>query len=568
MDTKENLAQIASKRIAEISSGTTFRIDNLEDDELLHKYQEQLADIRRDGTDKIQELRQKIVAAKRNPLLGNAERKTFIANCRNAITEAKEHASAHAAEERRLTKDALLYADTIARNYTRRVNASANARAVELKAAYEDKLNEIQAESVERLAAAATKAEQESIRYECRTASYEAKQRYQTELNRCLDAKKLALAERIQENRMLRNGRTDIIENLELNIKTYIYGCTPSRFFLDYGLNIAIFIFFAACIIIAPLTGAGNILSLPNIFTVLELSSTRIFYALGAAGLILIAGTDLSVGRMVAMGSVIAGIILHPGRNIVTMFGLGPWDFSKMATFPRLVIALLLPVFFCTLFSAASGLCSTRLRIHPFISTLSTQLVIYGLLFFGTEGSAVGSIDSTLKDLIGGRWELGILNGELVTFPKLIIPAAIAIAATWFVWNKTTFGKNIYAVGGNAQAAEVCGISVFAVTMGIFIMAGILYGCGSFLEAFRANASAGTGQGYEMDAIAACVAGGMSLNGGKGKVRGIARGVIMFTGLTYCLTFLNIDTNIQFVCKGLLIITAVALDSIKNMQRR
>ena len=88
----------------------------------------------------------------------------------------------------------------------------------------------------------------------------------------------------------------------------------------------------------------------------------------------------------------------------------------------------------------------------------------------------------------------------------------------------------MYAVGGNAEAAAVSGINVFAVTMGIFIMAGIFYGCGAFLEAFRANASAGTGQGFELDAIAACVVGGISFNGGIGKIRGAVLGVIIFTG--------------------------------------
>ncbi|MDY4708247.1 MAG: galactoside ABC transporter permease, partial [Candidatus Treponema excrementipullorum] len=157
---------------------------------------------------------------------------------------------------------------------------------------------------------------------------------------------------------------------------------------------------------------------------------------------------------------------------------------------------------------------------------------------------------------------------ELVTFPKLIIPAVIAIIVAWFIWNKTTFGKNMYAVGGNAEAASVSGISVFKVTMGVFIMAGVFYGFGAFLETFKANASAGTGQGYELDAIAACVVGGISFNGGIGKIGGAVLGVIIFTGLTYCLTFLGIDTNLQFVFKGLIIIAAVALDSVKYLKKK
>ena len=292
------------------------------------------------------------------------------------------------------------------------------------------------------------------------------------------------------------------------------------------------------------------------------------FYALGVAGLILIAGTDLSVGRMVALGSVVTGLILHPGKNIVTMFKMGPWDFTAMSIGGRLAFALFLSILLCVIFSAFAGVFTAKLKIHPFISTLATQLIIYGLLFFGTSGTPVGSIDGKIKDMIGGRWVMGVINGELVTFPKLIIPAIIAIFVAWFIWNKTTFGKNMYAVGGNSEAAAVSGISVFWTTMGIFIMAGIFYGCGAFLEAFKANASAGTGQGYELDAIAACVVGGISFNGGIGKISGAVIGVIIFTSLTYCLTFLRIDTNLQFVFKGLILIAAVALDSIKYLKRK
>ena len=292
------------------------------------------------------------------------------------------------------------------------------------------------------------------------------------------------------------------------------------------------------------------------------------FYALGVAGLILLAGTDLSVGRMVALGSVTTGLLLHRGMNIVQVFGMGPWDFSSIPMGARVVIALLLSIIFCVAFSSFAGVFTAKLKIHPFISTLSTQLIIYGLLFFGTSGTPVGSIDSSIKDLLGGRWTLGVLNGQIITFPKLIIPAAVACVVAWFIWNKTIFGKNMYAVGGNSEAAAVSGISVFKVTMGVFIMAGIFYGCGAFLEAFRANASAGTGQGYETDAIAACVVGGISFNGGIGKIGGAIIGVIIFTGLTYCLTFLGIDTNLQFVFKGAIIIAAVALDSIKYLKKK
>ena len=124
-------------------------------------------------------------------------------------------------------------------------------------------------------------------------------------------------------------------------------------------------------------------------------------------------------------------------------------------------------------------------------------------------------------------------------FPTIIIWAVAAIAIVWFIWNKTTFGKNLYAVGGNPEAAAVSGISVFAVTLGAFVMAGILYGFGSWLECARmvGSGSAAYGQGWDMDAIAACVVGG-------------------------------IDTNLQFVFSGIIILVAVTLDCLKYVQKK
>jgi methyl-galactoside transport system permease protein len=287
------------------------------------------------------------------------------------------------------------------------------------------------------------------------------------------------------------------------------------------------------------------------------------FYALGVAGLILLAGTDLSVGRMIALGSVTTAVILHDGPNVIQFFGLPPMDFTSVPMFLRVVMAIGLSIILCTIFSAIAGFFTAKFKMHPFITTLSTQLLIYGFLYFSTTGTPTGGVESGIKDLIGGKWDFGFIQ-----FPKLIIYSIVAIIVVWFIWNKTKFGKNMYAVGGNKEAAAVSGISVFWTTVGVFIMAGILYGFGSFFESFRSNSSAGTGQGWELDAIAACVVGGISFNGGIGKIRGAVLGVIIFTGLTYCLSFLNIDTNLQFVFKGIIIMAAVALDSVKYLKKK
>lgn len=551
-------------------------IKTLDEDEKLRGYSETLHNLRKDGVKKIADLKQEIFSLKKSKMIDSAERQRLISEKKDGIEKAKEVAAKNKAEEIRVEKEAVAYANAISKEYIAQVVLSENESIAKHKQDFAQEVLKIKSESAEKecklkssgMDSATLKEEIATLKYETKSSLFDAKSRLSSAVGRCKDAKNQAFVNHVQKNRSLRNGKNKFSEDFVLNLNDYIYKFKLSKFFLDNGLYLAILVFFIVCIILAPISGNGNLLSLPNIFTILEQSSTRMFYALGVAGLILLAGTDLSVGRMVALGAVVTGLVLHPGQNIVTFFGMGPWDFTAIPMAVRVIMALFSSVFLCVLFSAFAGVFSARLKIHPFISTLATQLIIYGLLFFGTSGTPVGSIDSGIKDVFGGRWVLGVINGELVTFPKLIIPAAIAIVVAWFIWNKTTFGKNMYAVGGNAEAASVSGISVFKVTLGVFIMAGIFYGFGAFFEAFKANASAGTGQGYELDAIAACVVGGISFNGGIGKIGGAVLGVIIFTSLTYCLTFLGIDTNLQFVFKGFIIIAAVALDSIKYLKRK
>ena len=543
-------------------------IMTLHDDPKIKEYQNKLHELRSGGVNKIAELKQAIHKAKKNPMIEYDEKPKILADYKNQLKDAEEVAKKNAAEDKEITKAALVYANEAAKKYVASVGAEQNKKIADQKLSYAAEVKKIKEDGTARIAAAKSPADKATAKYELKSELFDAKNRSQTLIDRCKDAKKQAFTDHVTINRGLRNEKSNFGEDVQLSFINYVNNFKFSKFFLDNGLYIAIAVFFIVCIIVAPAIGAGNLLTLPNIFTILEQSSTRMFYALGVAGLILLAGTDLSVGRMDAMGSVVTGLILHPGTNIVKFFNMGPWNFTALPMGVRLILALFLSVFLCTAFSSFAGVFTAKLKMHPFISTLASQLIIYGLLFFGTTGTPVGSIDANVKDLIGGRWTLGVINGELVTFPKLIIPAIIAVIVAWFIWNKTTFGKNMYAVGGNAEAAAVSGISVFWVTMGVFIMAGIFYGCGAFLEAFRANASAGTGQGYEMDAIAACVVGGISFNGGIGKISGAAIGVVIFTSLTYCLTFLHIDTNLQFVFKGLIIIAAVALDSIKYLKRK
>lgn len=558
------------------------------EDAVLVRYLEELTLLRQDGVSKVSLLAQEIAAVRKNKLIGSEEKSARLAAYRREKQAAQAIAARNREKEKQLERAAIKRVNVLAGAFEKEVRKSEKAKAEQYKREYTERKKRIieDAAAQERVIMAlcaaktgskgqrndaggvAVKKERDAVRSACKSALFDAKNQYQNAVWKCKTAKHQVFVDRVQKNIHVRNGKTNLYEDFRLVLKDYAYTFTPARFFLANGLYIAIAIFFVLCIIVAPLTGSGNLLSLSNILTILEQSSVRMFYALGVAGIILLAGTDLSVGRMVAMGAVVTGLLLHPGQNIVTFFGMGPWDFTALAMPLRVLLSIVLSIVCCVLFSAFAGFFSAWLKIHPFISTLATQLIIYGLLFFGTSGTPVGSIDAGIKDFFGGRWELGVVGGELVTFPKLIIPALIAIAIAWFIWNKTVLGKNMYAVGGNAEAAGVSGISVFKVTMIVFVMAGVFYGFGAFFEAFKANASAGTGQGYELDAIAACVVGGISFNGGIGKIEGAVLGVIIFTGLTYCLTFLGIDTNLQFVFKGLIIIAAVALDSVKYLKKK
>lgn len=549
------------------------------EDAKLAEYGRALQELRKDGVDKIASLKNHIYALKKNRLIDDEVKTSYIEEYKKEIEEAKKTALENKDAEKKLAAEAVAYSNKLFNDNIRDFIKSENQKQKQYKIDYENQIVSIMQENetakkeaydefAETKDSAELNRKLNVLKFQLNSSFAEAKNKYRDAVAASKEAKNQAYIDHVQKNISLRNGRTNLKENMVLNFKDYIYKFKLSSFLLSNGLYLAILVFFIICIIVAPLSGNGNLLSLPNILTILEQASTRMFYALGVAGLILLAGTDLSIGRMVALGSVITGLILHPGLNIVTFFGLGPWDFTAMPMVWRLILSLGLSILLCVLFSAFAGVFSARLKIHPFISTLATQLIIYGLLFFGTSGTPVGSIDNEVKDLLGGRWILGIVNNEMITLPKLIIPALIAIVIAWFIWNKTVFGKNMYAVGGNSEAAAVSGISVFKVTMGVFIMAGVFYGVGSFLEAFRANASAGTGQGYELDAIAACVVGGISFNGGIGKISGAVIGVIIFTSLTYCLTFLGIDTNLQFVFKGFIIIAAVALDSVKYLKKK
>ena len=299
-----------------------------------------------------------------------------------------------------------------------------------------------------------------------------------------------------------------------------------------------------------------NLFTERNFLMISGQSSVKVFYSLGVAGLILLGGTDLSIGRMTGLGAGIFNMILS--KELYTSaygFTINVLDWPL---FPKILLAFLLPIILCTIFSAIAGFFTAKFKMHPFITTLSTQLLIYGLFMIGYGKHPAFNADISIKKLLSGS-----------NYSNTIILAVIVIAIVWFIWNKTKFGKNMYAVGGNQEAASVSGISVFWTTLLVFVMAGVLYGLGGAATALQgAGANPNTGFGTELDAIAACVIGGVSFSGGIGKISGVVVGTIIFQGMTYCLTFLDLDVNYQYIFKGVIIMAAVCLDSIKYLKKK
>lgn len=304
-----------------------------------------------------------------------------------------------------------------------------------------------------------------------------------------------------------------------------------------------------------------SFLSVVVVTNILTQSSVRLILAFGVGGIIILQGTDLSLGRSVGFAAIISASLL---QQIEYPFKFYP----ELGELP-LIIPLLIAMVVSGLFSAINGFVVSVFKIHPFLATLGASVALYGILsmYFasGAQGAQpIGSFDARYTQFVVGR--INIFGFE---FPKLIIYATIVTIFMWIMWNKTTFGKNMYAVGGNPEAAKISGVSIVKTTILVYILAGLLYGLGGFLEAARiGSASNGTGVNYELDAIAAAVVGGISFSGGIGKISGAITGVLMFTIITYGMNFLGMDVFYQYIIKGTIIIVAVALDVRKYIIKR
>ena len=296
----------------------------------------------------------------------------------------------------------------------------------------------------------------------------------------------------------------------------------------EKAIYLVFIILLVAIVVVEP-----RFLSFNNFKNIFAQSSTKIIIALAAGMVLVVQGVDLSTGRMIGLAAVIFASLVQNPDYAYRMY-------PNLKELP-LIVPLLLVLAICLVLGGISGV----------------LVAVYG-------AQPIGGIDSKVTQIAIGS--IGIGDFQI---PYLIIIAAAVCVVMWIVWNKTKFGKYMFAVGGNPEAAKVSGVNVIKTQIMVYAIAGMMYAFAAALEVGRiGSASNTTGNGYEMDAVAACVIGGVSLSGGVGSVGGIVIGVLMFTVINYGLAFIGVNMYWQYIVKGLIILLAVIIDMRKYAKRK
>ncbi|ARF14968.1 ribose ABC transporter permease [Sporosarcina ureae] len=281
-----------------------------------------------------------------------------------------------------------------------------------------------------------------------------------------------------------------------------------------------------------------SFLTLNNLFNVLRQVSINALIAFGMTFVILTGGIDLSVGSILALtGAVTAGMMSG---------GMDP------------ILAMLLGVLLGVLLGAINGLIIAKGKVAPFIATLATMTIFRGLTLVYTKGRPISGLgDSFTFQMLGKGYIFGI--------PVPVITMAISFAVLYFILKKTTFGRRVYAVGGNEEASRLSGINVDRVKIYVYSLAGGLTAIASLILTSRLNSAQPTaGNMFELDAIAAVVLGGTSLTGGRGWIVGTLIGALIIGVLNNGLNLIGVSSFFQQVVKGAVILIAVLLDRKKT----
>ncbi|MGP1522054.1 ABC transporter permease [Treponema sp.] len=330
------------------------------------------------------------------------------------------------------------------------------------------------------------------------------------------------------------------MEKIEINRRTL----------KEFGSKYTNYITFVVLFIVLGILTRGGSMEVASLQNLVIAEAVRAFAALGVGMIIITRGIDLSIGFMVCLTT-----------SIAASFSQNP-DYSS-AMYPGIDFPLFLPIVAAMLvgllFGAFNGTLVAYAKLPPFIATLGTMSLARGLQLIYTQAKVVGSVKDSYKH---------IAQGFIGPIPNLVIYVAIASFLVWLILKHTRLGANFYAIGGNPQAARVAGINVEANLVIVYALAGLLYGVAGVLQSSRLGlANSLTGQGMELDAIAAVTVGGVSQSGGVGTMGGMIVGVLTMGIINYGMTYLSIDSYYQLLVKGTIIIIAVYFDMRKNARK-
>jgi ribose transport system permease protein len=285
---------------------------------------------------------------------------------------------------------------------------------------------------------------------------------------------------------------------------------------------------------------APNFASVNNLFNIARSISINAILAAGMTFVILAAGIDLSVGSILAVSGV---------ASVMTALAGVPAP-----------LAILIGIVAGALAGLINGMLIAYLSLAAFIVTLGTMTFLRGLAYTMTDGQPIVSNTLAFRD---------IGNGYIAGIPAPVVVMVVVYAVAWFVLERTRYGRHVYAVGGNAEAARLAGINVKRVITSVYVIAGVCAGlAGVIFSARVVSAQPTAGVGYELDAIAAVVLGGTSLVGGRGRIFGTLVGSVILGVLSTGLILMNVQFFTQLMIKGLVIILAVAIDSLKQRSLR
>ncbi|HWI50286.1 MAG TPA: ribose ABC transporter permease [Rummeliibacillus sp.] len=281
-----------------------------------------------------------------------------------------------------------------------------------------------------------------------------------------------------------------------------------------------------------------SFLTATNIFNVLRQVSVSALIAFGMTFVILTGGIDLSVGSTLALtGAISAGMLAS---------GMDP------------LLSMLIGLVLGAILGAVNGVIIAKGKVAPFIATLATMTIYRGITLVYTDGKPVSGLgDSMAFQMFGKGYFLGI--------PVPVITMIVAFFVLYFILRKTTFGRRVYAIGGNEEASRLSGINVDRITIAVYSLTGMLAALSALILTSRLNSAQPTaGESYELDAIAAVVLGGTSLTGGRGWIFGTLVGALIIGVLNNGLNLIGVSSFFQQVVKGVVILIAVLLDRKKT----